>query len=86
MYGLLLRLYPAPYLRQHRAEMLQNFQDIEAQSSSSVSLWAFILKDLAVSLRAHFRRTFWAQAAVILAVLATLVIHAREYPLAKEHR
>lgn len=85
MYRLLLWLYPAPYLRQHRAEMLQNFQDIEAASPSTISLWAFILKDLVVSLRTHFRRSFWAQAAVILTVLATIVVHAREYPLAKEH-
>jgi len=85
IYAQLLRLYPRQYLRQHRAEMLQNFLDIEAGSSSTASLWAFIFKDLAISLRAHFRRTFWAQAAVILIVLTALVLRARGYPVAKEH-
>lgn len=65
--------------------MLQNFLDIEAASSSPVSLWAFIFKDLAVSLRAHFRRTFRAQAAIVLLILAVLLLRARGYPIAKEH-
>ena len=65
--------------------MLQNFQDIEAASPSTISLWAFLFKDLVVSLRAHFRRTFRAQAALIVIVLAVLVLRARGYPVAKEH-
>jgi hypothetical protein len=85
IYALLLRLYPQQYLRQHRAEMLQNFLDIEAAFSSRVSLWGFILKDLVFSLRAQFRRTFWAQIAITLIVLTALVLQAREYPIAKEH-
>jgi hypothetical protein len=85
IYAQLLRLYPRQYLEQHRAEMLQNFLDIEAASSSTVSLWAFICKDLVVSLRTHFRRTFWAQAAITLMVLTVLIFRARGYPVAKEH-
>lgn len=50
IYGLFLELYPPDYLRQHRAEMLQNFEDLECTSSSKAALWLFIGKDLMISL------------------------------------
>ena len=50
LYRLLLQLYPPAYLRRHRAELLQNFQDLERAMPSSLALWLFIAKDLAVSL------------------------------------
>jgi hypothetical protein len=56
IYGLLLELYPRPYLQQHRAEMLQNFQDLEQASPSKAELWLFLARDLAVSLRSQFTR------------------------------
>jgi hypothetical protein len=53
LYGWLLNLYPPEYLRQHRAEMLQNFEDLEHESSSKVTLWLFIGRDLVISLISH---------------------------------
>jgi hypothetical protein len=50
VYGLFLELYPPEHLRQHRAEMLQNFEDLERASSSKAALWLFIGKDLVISL------------------------------------
>ena len=54
MYGLLLELYPPEYLKQHRAEMLQNFEDLEHASSSKAALWLFVGKDLMTSLISHY--------------------------------
>lgn len=50
LYGLLLKLYPRPYLQQHGAELLQNFEDLECASSSKAALWLFVGQDLVVSL------------------------------------
>jgi hypothetical protein len=50
MYRLFLELYPPEYLQEHRAEMLQNFEDLERASSSKAALWLFIGKDLMISL------------------------------------
>lgn len=44
MYGWLIELYPPEYLQQHRAEMLQNFEDLERTSSSKAALWLFMEK------------------------------------------
>jgi hypothetical protein len=46
IYGLLLKLYPHPYLQQHRAELLRNFEDLEQASRSTIALWLFLGKDL----------------------------------------
>jgi hypothetical protein len=51
IYGWLPELYPCAYLQQHRAEMLQDFEDLEQASPSKAALWLFIGRDLAVSLR-----------------------------------
>jgi hypothetical protein len=62
MYGLLIELYPPEYLRQHRAEMLQNFEDLERTSSSKAALWLFMGKDLIISLMSHYINSLWGQA------------------------
>lgn len=49
-YKLLLALYPSAYTEMHGAEMLQNFLDLERDSSSTLTLWSRISKDLFTSL------------------------------------
>ncbi len=85
IYGLLLGLYPRPYLRQHRAEMLRNFQDLEQASPSGAALWLFLGKDLAVSLRSQFAKTLWGQTAIVLFVLAVLLVYTARHAVAREH-
>jgi hypothetical protein len=74
IYGVLLELYPREYLQQHRAEMLQNFEDLERASSSRAALWLFIGRDLAISLGGRFTRTLSGQTALLLLVLAILIV------------
>ncbi len=50
LYARLLELYPPSFLQEHRAEMLQNFADLEDASESKAKLWLLIGKDLAMSL------------------------------------
>ena len=59
IYGLLLELYPRAFLRRHREQLLQNFQDLERDLPSKAALWCLIARDLIVSLRAEFVRTLW---------------------------
>jgi hypothetical protein len=54
LYARLLELYPPAFLQRHRAEMLQNFADLEAAAASKAALWQLIGKDLAMSLGSHF--------------------------------
>jgi hypothetical protein len=54
LYARLLELYPPAFLQRHRAEMLQNFADLENAASSKAALWLLIGKDLAMSLIAYF--------------------------------
>ncbi|HEX6508766.1 MAG TPA: hypothetical protein VF221_14145 [Chloroflexota bacterium] len=84
-YGLLLELYPRPYLQRHRAEMLQNFQDLERASSSKSALWLFLARDLAVSLRSQFTRTLWGQTAMVVLVLAVVLVYAEHHAVARRH-
>ena len=60
IYGLLLALYPQEHLQLHRAEMLQNFEDFE-RTSSKADLWLFMGKDLVISFKSHFTKSFWGQ-------------------------
>ncbi len=85
MYGLLLKLYPRPYLEQHRAEMLQNFQDLEQASPSKAALWLFIGKDLLASLQSQFTRTLWGQTAMVVSVLAIVLVYAEYHAVARRH-
>jgi hypothetical protein len=44
LYARLLELYPPAFLQQHRAEMLQNFTDLEGAAESKAPLWLLIRK------------------------------------------
>ena len=54
LYARLLEFYPPAFLERHRAEMLQNFTDLEAEAASKAALWLLIGKDLTMSLVSHF--------------------------------
>ena len=54
LYARLLELYPPSFLQRHRAEMLQNFADLEDAAASKAKLWLLIGKDFAMSLMSHF--------------------------------
>jgi hypothetical protein len=54
LYGRLLELYSPAFLQRHRAEMLQNFADLEAAAASKAALWLLIGKDLTMSLISQF--------------------------------
>jgi hypothetical protein len=54
LYARLLVLYPPAFLQRHRAELLQNFADLEVATASKRSLWLLIGKDLTMSLISHF--------------------------------
>ena len=54
LYARLLELYPPAFLQRHRAEMLQNFADLEGAAGSKAALWLLIGKDLPMSLISHF--------------------------------
>jgi hypothetical protein len=57
LYARLLELYPPSFLQQHRAEMLQNFADLENAEEPKAKLWLLIGKDLATSLISQFFRS-----------------------------
>jgi uncharacterized membrane protein len=80
IYEWLIRLYPRAYLRRHRDELLQNFQDLEQELPSKAALWCFIARDLMVSLRSEFIRTFWGQTAMTFAVLSLILAVAHWRP------
>jgi len=61
IYALLLRLYPGKFLQLHRAEMLQNFADLEQAASSTAALWLLIGKDLAMSLISTYAKSRMTQ-------------------------
>jgi hypothetical protein len=54
VYARLLELYPTEFLQQHRAEMLQNFIDLEEATASKMALWLLIGRDLTMSLVPEF--------------------------------
>ena len=54
LYARLLEFYPPSFLQRHRAEMLQNFADLEDAAASKAKLWLLIGKDLAMSLMSQF--------------------------------
>lgn len=84
IYGLLLGLYPRAYLQRHREELLQNFQDLEQELPSKAALWCFVAKDLTVSLRSEFMRTFWGQTTIAFTVLSLILAVAHLYPGKRE--
>ena len=56
-YAALLELYPPSFLQRHRAEMLQNFADLENAGEPKGKLWLLIGKDLAISLSSQSFRS-----------------------------
>jgi len=80
IYKLLLELYPRAYLGRHRDELLQNFQDFSQEMPSLGAFWCFIAKDLAVSLRSAFLRTFWGQTTLVFTILGLLLRVAHRHP------
>jgi hypothetical protein len=54
LYARLLELYPPSFLRRHRAEMLQNFADLENAAESKARLWPLIGRDLTISVISQF--------------------------------
>lgn len=74
VYALLLQLYAPEFLARHRAEMLQNFEDLENASSSKAALWLLVGKDLMLNLISrNIPKSIWGHAAPILAVLAVVL-------------
>jgi hypothetical protein len=72
LYARLLDLYPPEFLQRHRAEMLQNFADLEDASASKAKLWLLIGKDLTMSLMSQF---FASQlGSYVIAVLLTWIL------------
>ena len=73
VYGFFLKLYAPEFLARHRAEMLQNFEDLEDASSSKAALWLLIGEDLMLSFFSRkIPKSFWGRTAPIFAVLAVV--------------
>jgi hypothetical protein len=72
LYARLLELYPPAFLQRHRAEMLQNFADLEDAAASIVTLWLLIGKDLTMSLVSHFFAS--RLGGYVIAVLVTWIL------------
>jgi hypothetical protein len=72
LYARLLELYPPSFLQRHRAEMLQNFADLEDAAESKAKLWLMIGKDLAMSLVSHFFGSRLGH--YVIAVLVTWIL------------
>jgi hypothetical protein len=78
VYARLLELYPPSFLQRHRAEMLQNFADLEDAAQTKAKLWLLIGKDLAMSLTSNFFASRLGH--YVIAVLVTwLLIFAIGY-------
>lgn len=85
LYRWLLELYPRPYVEQHRAEMLQNFEDLEHASRSKAELWGFLARDLALSLRFQLTRSFRGQTAVVVFALTVRLVFAERQAVSRAH-
>ena len=72
LYARLLELYQPAFLQRHRAEMLQNFADLEDAAASKAQLWLIIGKDLTMSLISHFFAS--RLGGYVIAVLATWIL------------
>jgi len=72
LYARLLELYPPAFLQRHRAEMLQNFADLEETAASKAELWGLIGKDLIMSLIAQFFTSHLGH--YVIAVLVTWML------------
>jgi hypothetical protein len=72
LYARLLELYPPAFLQRHRAEMLQNFADLEDAAASKAALWLLIGKDLTMSLTSEFFASRLGR--YVIAVLVTWML------------
>jgi CubicO group peptidase (beta-lactamase class C family) len=73
VYGFLLGLYAPEFLARHRAEMLQNFEDLEDASSSRAALWLLVGKDLLLSIVSrNIPKSIWGHTAPAFIVLAAV--------------
>jgi hypothetical protein len=80
MYALLLELDAPEFLARHRAEMLQNFEDLENTLSSKTTLWLFIGKDLMFSLISrNIPKSLWGQTVLMFIVLAVVLAVLRAF-------
>jgi Beta-lactamase len=80
VYGFVLRLYAPQFLARHRAEMLQNFEDLENASSSKAALWLLIGEDLMLSLISrNIPKSFWGRTAPMFIVLAAVLAMWRAF-------
>jgi len=80
IYTRLLALYPREIKHGHRSEMLQNFDDLERASSSTIALWLVLGRDLVTSVGTQViqsvfggERTFARQARIVATVLVLVV-------------
>ena len=81
VYGFLLGLYAPEFLARHRAEMLQNFEDLENASSSRAALWLLVGKDLLLSIISrNIPKSIWGHAAPAFIVLAAVLAVLRRSP------
>ncbi len=83
LHGLLLELYPRPSLRRHRAEILQNLQDLEQASTSRAQLWMFLATDLVASLRSRITKSLGGQTAIVVLVLSMLLVYTDGHAVAR---
>jgi CubicO group peptidase (beta-lactamase class C family) len=83
VYGFLLGLYAPQFLARHRAEMLQNFEDLENASPSRAALWLLLGKDLLLSIVSrNIPKSIWGHAAPAFIVLAAVLAVLRAFTLA----
>jgi CubicO group peptidase (beta-lactamase class C family) len=80
VYALLLELYAPEFLARHRAEMLQNFEDLENASSSNGALWLLIGEDIMRSLISpNIPKSLWGKTALVFPVLAVVLAVLRAF-------
>ena len=85
VYAFLLKLYAPAFLARHRAEMLQNFEDLENAPSSKAALWLLVGEDLMLSIISrNVPKSIWGRAVPTVIVLAAMfaVLRAFAYDLA----
>jgi hypothetical protein len=60
-------------LEQHRAELIQNFEDLENAAPSKAALWLLIGKDLMLSLISRIPKSLWGQTTLMFIVIAIVL-------------
>jgi hypothetical protein len=80
IYALLMEIYSPEFLERHRAELLQNFEDLESASSSKAALWLLIGKDLMISLISrNIPKSLWGQTTMMFIILAVVLAALRVF-------